>query len=136
MSFRRSNINNNANPKPKTGDMSNESPTSVTLAQFNATSWFPGRRIKANPTPKMEPISVCELEQGIPMYHVERFQMIAVRISEKTIATLCARFWSRITSKGRRFMMPMATTIPPTFTPTKFQKPDHITAIVGFNECV
>jgi len=34
----------------------------------------------------IEPISVCELDDGRPKYHVARFQMIAAMSNAKTIA--------------------------------------------------
>ena len=34
----------------------------------------------------IEPMSVCELDEGRPKYHVPRFQMIAATSSAKTIA--------------------------------------------------
>ena len=37
------------------------------------------------PTPIIEPISVCELDEGNPKYHVPRFQMMAAVNSAKTI---------------------------------------------------
>ena len=45
-----------------------------------AINWF------AIPTPMMEPISVCELDEGRPKYHVPRFQMMAAVSRAKTIA--------------------------------------------------
>ncbi|MNR66841.1 hypothetical protein D3C85_1905510 [compost metagenome] len=43
-------------------------------------------RALARPTPRIEPISVCELDAGIPKYQVPRFQVMAAANREKTIA--------------------------------------------------
>ena len=40
----------------------------------------------AMPTPMIEPISVCELDDGRPNHHVPRFQMMAAVNSANTIA--------------------------------------------------
>src|ERR1039457_4619820 len=136
MSFRNNIINNMAKPNPNIGDIRSESPTSMTFDQLRATDVLPGSNINAIPSPKIEPIRVCELEQGIPIYHVARFQIIAVTIKANTIAMLWERLLSIRTSEGRRLIIPIATAIPPTLTPIKFQNPDQMTATVGLSECV
>ena len=40
----------------------------------------------ARPTPRMEPISVCELEAGMPKYQVPRFQAMAAASMANTMA--------------------------------------------------
>ena len=85
------------------------------------------------PTPNIEPINVCELEQGIPRYHVPRFQIIAVNNNANIIASPWYIFWSTKASVGNKFTIPIATAIPPTNTPVKFNTPDNITATDGFN---
>jgi len=88
------------------------------------------------PTPKIEPSNVCELEQGIPIYQVPIFQMIAVNINANIIAMLCAVLWSARIDMGNKFMIPIATAIPPKKTPAKLKMPDQITATVGFRAFV
>ena len=38
------------------------------------------------PIPMIAPISVCELDAGIPKYHVPKFQIMAANSNEKTMA--------------------------------------------------
>ena len=38
-------------------------------------------------TQRIEPTSVCELDAGIPKYHVQKFQIIAAIRSERTTHT-------------------------------------------------
>ena len=47
---------------------------------FTAISWL------AMPTPIIEPIRVCELDEGSPKYQVPRFQMMAATSSANTMA--------------------------------------------------
>ena len=72
---------------PNTGESSSASPTFVTWSQ--STPEVPSLpRISAlvMPTPTIEPISVCELDAGMPKDQVPRFQMIAAIRSANTIA--------------------------------------------------
>ena len=80
------------------------------------------------PTPMIEPMSVCELDDGRPKYHVPRFQMIAAARSAKTIANPAPAPTWRISSTGRREMIPNATAPDESKTPMKFQTPDQRTA--------
>ena len=84
----------------------------------------------------MEPISVCELEDGNPNHHVPRFQMMALSSNARIMATLCHTFWSMSKSVGSRFTMPIATVMPPVSTPRKLNRPDHATAVQGWSELV
>ena len=88
------------------------------------------------PTPTIAPISVCELEAGIPKYQVPRFQMIAASRSANTIAKPVPEPTFRTSSTGSNDTMLYATTPLDTMTPMKFQHPDQITAHVGFRVCV
>lgn len=75
--------------KPKRGDTSRELNTSEALLQLTPTPLvFSGINVKARPTPRIDPMRVCELELGKPKYHVPRFQMMALKSSAKIIATL------------------------------------------------
>ncbi len=73
---------------PTKGEKSSDSPIFVAWAQstplvplpLEAMSWF------MRPTPMIEPISVWELEEGRPKYHVPRFQRIAAISSANTMA--------------------------------------------------
>ena len=125
-----------ARKKPKKGEISNERPTSSTLCQLSATPVLPGRNLYASPTPKIEPINECELEIGIPKRQLVRFQIMAVHINDMIIAIPCEILLSTNASTGRRFTIPIATAIPPKYTPVKFHIPDQITAILGFKELV
>ncbi len=80
------------------------------------------------PTPTMEPMSVCELEAGRPRYHVPRFQMMADRSSEKTIANPAPDPTLITSSTGSSATIPNATAPEDVSTPMRFQQPDHTTA--------
>jgi len=84
----------------------------------------------------IEPIKVCELDEGRPRYQVPRFQTIAATSSANTIAKPAPLPTCRISSTGSSEMMPKATAPLATITPMKFQVPDQTTAAVGGNECV
>ena len=74
--------------KPIRGDTSRVSPilaawfqsTPLVPVGFAAISWF------ISPTPMMEPIKVCELDEGKPKYQVPRFQMMAAIKRANTMA--------------------------------------------------
>ena len=69
------------------GESSRASPTFVTWSQSTPeVPSLPRISALATPTPTIEPISVCELEAGMPSHHVPRFQMIAAMSSANTIA--------------------------------------------------
>src|SRR5690606_12500001 len=122
--------------KPNKGDISRDNPMSCAFDQFTAASVAPGRSEYAIPTPRMDPISVCELEHGMPKYHVKRFQKIALISRAITMDKLWVMFWSTSDSTGNRFTMPMATPIPPSQTPMKLQIPERTTAAQGLSELV
>src|SRR5271156_5211734 len=90
----------------------------------------------AMPTPMMEPIKVCELEEGKPKYQVPRFQMMAANSKANTIANPAVLPTCRISSTGRSETMPKATAPLEASTPRKFQVPDQTTATCGSSECV
>src|ERR1700734_1573682 len=85
-------------------------------------NWF------AIPTPMIEPIKVCELEEGRPNHQVPRFQMIAATSKAKTIAKPALPPTCRINSTGSRDTMPKATAPLESSTPRKFHMPDQTTA--------
>src|SRR5262249_37013038 len=126
-----------AQTNPMSGDSSSDFPTPTACAQSTplvpllaAIIWF------ARPTPMIDPISVCELEDGSPKYHVPRFQIIAAVSSANTIAKPAPVPTCRISSAGRSDTMPNATIPDDTSTPAKFQRPDQTTATGALSECV
>src|SRR5262245_21421841 len=118
-----------AQMNPTSGDNSSERPTPAACAQstplvavrFDISSF-------AIPTPMIDPISVCELEEGNPKYQVPRFQMMAATSSANTIANPVFDPTCRISSTGSSATMPNATAPEDTSTPRKFQNPDQTTA--------
>ena len=73
--------------KPNSGENKSASPTFVTWSQSTPeVPSLPRINALATPTPTIEPISVCELEAGMPSHQVPRFQMIAAMSSANTIA--------------------------------------------------
>ena len=84
---RKINIKTIAIEKPKRGENSSELPILMASDQFTPTCVvFSGNVENTMPTPRSEPIKVCELEQGIPKYQVPKFQIIAPNKTAKTIA--------------------------------------------------
>ena len=76
-----------AHTKPTSGEMSSDLPMLPACAQSTPLvpvladmSWL------ARPTPMIEPMRVCELDDGRPNHQVPRFQMMAAMSSAKTIA--------------------------------------------------
>lgn len=84
----------------------------------------------------IDPMRVCELDDGRPKYQVPRFQMMAATRSAKTIAKPAPLPTWRISSTGRSEMIPKATAPDERRTPRKFQQPDQSTAMWGSRECV
>ena len=81
-----------AHTKPTSGDSRSDLPTPTACAKstplvpvVGEINWF------AIPTPMIEPISVCELDDGRPRYHVPSFQLMAATRRADTIATPDAR---------------------------------------------
>jgi len=84
----------------------------------------------------IDPIKVCELDAGSPIYQVPRFLMIAAISSANTIAKPAELPTCRISSTGNSEMMPNATAPLDSKTPRKLKHPDHTTAICAGSECV
>lgn len=72
----------NASIKPINGEKRSDSNVSITLCQGRFT--FLSMKCMTRDTPRIDPISVCELDAGIPRYHVPKFHMIAAMRSEST----------------------------------------------------
>ncbi len=84
----------------------------------------------------MEPIKVCELDEGRPKYHVPKFHRIAAISSANTMANPAPLLTCRINSTGRSETMPNATAPVDTSTPMKLNVPDQMTARLGDMEFV
>ena len=110
---------------------------SVAFDQFTPSpNTWPGVSECAIPTPMIDPMSVCELEDGSPKYHVPTFQAIAPTSSANTIASPTPGPPATRSSTGSSFMMPIATLIPPAKTPMKLKTPESTTATFGLSEFV
>jgi hypothetical protein len=126
-----------AHRKPTSGESSSDLPTPSAWPQSTplvpdgpCISWF------ISPTPMIDPISVCELDDGNPKYQVARFHTIAAISSANTIAKPAPLPTCRISSTGSSCRMPNATAPLEIITPRKFHMPDQITATFGVSECV
>src|SRR5262245_20442419 len=123
--------------KPNSGDSRSDQPISIALVQSTPdVPSCPFIKALATPTPIIEPISVCELDAGKPSHQVPRFQMIAAISSANTMAKPAPVPTCRISSTGRREMMPNATAPLDKSTPRKLKQPDHTTATLAGSECV
>ncbi len=121
-----------ATMKPASGENTSEAPMSIAFCQFTPSpSGMLLISALARPTPRIEPINVCELDAGIPKYQVPRFQVMAAASSENTMA----RPWPVLTlinnSTGSRWTMAYATPTPPRSTPRKLNTPEKKTARWG-----
>src|SRR3984885_2869242 len=124
--------------KPIRGEMSRVSPILVAWLQstplvpegFAAISWF------MRPTPMMDPIRVCELDDGRPKYQVPKFHRMAAISKANTMAKPAPLPTCRISSTGNNDTMPNATAPVETSTPMKLKAPDQTTARFGDMEFV
>jgi hypothetical protein len=122
---------------PKSGEITSESIVSATLPRL--IPWpntCPARMELARPTPRMEPMRVCELDAGMPRYQVPRFQMIAESSKERMVAMPMPEPPATTRSSGRSLMMPIATEMPPMSTPLKLKNAETSTAVVGLSAWV
>jgi hypothetical protein len=115
--------------KPTSGENARERKTLVAWLQSTPLvplgppiSWF------IRPTPMIEPMRACELEFGMPKYHVPMFQMIAAMRRAKTIAKPAEEPTCRMSSTGSNETMVKATSPAEVKTPIRFHTPDHTTA--------
>ena len=130
-------ISSAAAPKPTSGEMSRTLKTLVACSQSTPeVPLCPFINWLARPTPMMEPTMVCELEAGSPNHHVPRFHTIAAISSAKTMANPAPELTWRINSTGRRVMTVKATVPEEVSTPTRLQRPDQTTAMLGSSEWV
>src|ERR1700722_16099600 len=138
MVFLRMVSSKNAALKPISGETSSVSPilgawrqsTPLVPEGFVAISWF------MSPTPMMEPINVCELDDGRPKYQVPRFHRMAAINSANTMAKPAPLPTCNISSTGNSETMPNATAPPESSTPRKLKDPDQTTARLGDIEFV
>ena len=122
-------ISNIARLKPKRGETSKDIAISAALLQFGPEPLWIVQN--ANPPPKSEPIKVCELELGIPRYQVPRFHNIADNNIDITKAIFSPMETVNRSLMGINLTIPIATAMPPSIAPRKFQVPDQITANRG-----
>src|ERR1700722_3564123 len=138
MVFLRMVSSKNAALKPISGETSSVSPilgawrqsTPLVPEGFVAISWF------MSPTPMMDPINVCELDDGRPKYQVPKFHKMAAISKANTIAKPAPLPTCRISSTGNSDTMPNATAPLEISTPRKLNAPDQTTAKFGGREWV
>ena len=92
MNLRNRNMSTMVMENPNSGEMSSDMPIFRAWLQSIAASFTPGSSEYASPTPRIEPISVWELEQGMPRYQVSRFQAMALSSKAMTMDRLWAIF--------------------------------------------
>ena len=123
-----------ASTKPIIGEVKSDSKTSSTF--------FVGIMVEGSivyiaiETPRIDPIRVCELDAGIPRNHVPKFQIIAERSSAMTTHTQKYRGWRAMISSGKRWIIPIATVMPPSVTQRKLKNAAKITDFFGEREFV
>ena len=84
----------------------------------------------------IDPIMVCELDAGSPLYQVARFHRIAATSSANTIEKPAPFDTFRISSTGSSEIIANATVPELSSTPMKFRMPEYTTATCGSSECV
>ena len=105
--------------------MSRASATPLTLPIFMPLRMgSPCIRALASPTPIIAPISVWELEAGIPLYQVPTFQVIAAIRMAKIMAVPALDPTLTKRSTGSKCTTANATPTPPRYTPIKLQMPE------------
>lgn len=122
----------NARRNPTKGEKRSDSNVSITLCQGSLT--LESIIFITSETPRIEPISVCELDAGSPRYQVPKFQIIAAMRSESTTQTQNTMLELPIFSSGRSFMIHIATPVPPMITPKKLKNAANMTAFFGVSE--
>src|SRR5271157_1492440 len=126
-----------ARANPIRGEMSRASATALTLPVFMPLRMGSSCiRALASPTPIIAPISVWELEAGIPLYQVPTFQVIAAIRMAKIMAVPALDPTLTKRSTGSKCTTANATPTPPRYTPTKLQMPERSTALLGVRELV
>jgi hypothetical protein len=73
-----------------------------------------------NPTPRIDPIKVCELDAGRPRYHVPKFQSVAEMSKANTMANPAPEPTFRTSSTGSSATTANATAPLDVNTPTRF----------------
>lgn len=122
----------NASINPINGEKSSASNVSITL--WSGSTTLGSDIYITSDTPRIEPMRVCELDAGIPRYHVPKFQMMAAMRSASTAQMPNAIPECAILSSGRSFMMPIATHVPPITTPIKLKNAARSTAFFAERE--
>ena len=122
----------NASTNPTKGERRRDSKVSITLCHGSITEL--SENFITSDTPSIEPIRVCELDAGSPMYHVPKFQIIAAIRSERTAQIQNAIPELAILSRGRSFIIPIATQVPQTTTPKKLKNAARRTAFLALSE--
>src|SRR5215470_17971374 len=129
--------NNAAPTNPTSGEIKRDLPTAAACCQSTPLVAVDlSSSSLARPTPMIDPISVCELDDGRPNDHVARFQTIAATRSANTIEKPAELPTCRISSTGKSEMIAKATAPLDVSTPRKLKAPDHATAKCGSSECV
>src|SRR5215831_13421763 len=106
------------------GEINSDSPTSPALVQLTPDTSCRVIKLFASPTPRIDPISVCELDTGRPYHQVPRFQIIPANKSESTITIDRTDELSINRSTGSKLTIAKATAVPPSSTPRKLQIPE------------
>src|SRR5207244_2798187 len=76
----------------------------------------PAHRPLAMPTPRIDPISVCELLTGSPLYQVPKFQITPASSSASTMTSAASGLVLMSASTGSRWTMLNATAAEPMTT--------------------
>jgi hypothetical protein len=77
---------------------------------------------------------VCELDAGSPIYQVPKFQIIAAIKRDNTAQIPNASDDVASFSRGRSFIIPIATPVPPMSTQRKLKNAASTTAFFGERE--
>src|SRR6266851_1890179 len=116
-----------ARQNPMIGEISRDMPTSRVFPQLTPSPnvWPDDIKELASPTPRIEPIRVCELEAGKPRNHVPIFQIMEDTSSANTIAKPAPVPTLSTSSTGSSATTPKATAPEDVNTPIRFHIPDQ-----------
>ncbi len=127
-------IRNNAKVKPIKGEIRSQIITSPAFHQCGAKSFHTEEFVTTKLTPRIDPMSACELDTGRARYHAPRSQIIADMSIERTRTTQKEVVWSAMSPSGSKWRILIATAVQPRSTHKKLSTAAIRTDFFGCSE--